>query len=426
MGCVPSSRRGQSGQGNTDICVDDFRVERVIGQGGFGKVNAVILRGTEERWYAMKKLKKQTIVAKESYGEVFVERDLLVHLKHPRICNSFFAFQDECYLYLVMDLALGGDLRYQLSHTPSGKPFTEAQCRIYVAQVILALDYIHGKRVLHRDIKPENILMDGSGWLKLTDFGIARFMDEKHKCYSRSGTHGYMAPEICKGNGEHGVEADWFSLGVTAYEMLTKAKPFSKENVIPSQALPGFETRLQDGDSRVICLDDHALTKRSISKPCREFLAALLATNPKMRAGNRSQPSAKTLEWFVHDDFSWKDVANESCEVPFKPDITRMNADPFADAQEIFLGVERHKSRRPSLENQKHFAGYEYDYRLHSRSDRLLKHAAFPTTLRKSSENGTSVYPRAGHPPAENPENVKFAKEDINIIYNGRIHMAPA
>ena len=364
MGCTSSSKGSGERRGNGNICVDDFRIERVIGQGGFGKVNAVILRGVEDSWYAMKKLKKQTIVAKECYKEVFVERDLLMKLKHPRICNSFFAFQDECYLYLVMDLALGGDLRYQLNHTPSGKPFSEAQCRLYVAQIMLALDYIHGKSILHRDIKPENILMDGAGWLKLTDFGIARFMDDGRKCYCKSGTHGYMAPEIYVGDGEHGVEADWFSLGVTACELLTKARPFSSQS-LQRASRSRRATNIADPETLKARLDAKAFFP--VSKQCLDFLASLLITNPKMRTGNPALKDPRSSEWFLKDSFNWVEVENEACHAPFQPDTTRMNANPNADAQEIFLGLEQHKLQKPSAEEQRHFVGYDYDYRLQPR-----------------------------------------------------------
>ncbi len=87
-----------------------------------------------------------------------------------------------------MDLALGGDLRYNLMNTPKGSPFSESQTRIYIAQMILALEYCHKFSLIHRDIKPDNMLMDSRGWIKLTDFGISRYLNQEGQCNSTSGT----------------------------------------------------------------------------------------------------------------------------------------------------------------------------------------------------------------------------------------------
>jgi serine/threonine protein kinase len=124
-----------------------------------------------------------------------MELRILSALRNPFICNVHYAFQDGAHLYMVLDLALGGDLRYNLSKSLGGK-FTENVGRFYVAQLILALEYCHSLGVLHRDVKPENILLLGTGYIKLTDFGVARQLEENNHCYSSSGTHGYMVSVI--------------------------------------------------------------------------------------------------------------------------------------------------------------------------------------------------------------------------------------
>ena len=104
----------------------------------------------------------------------------------------YYAFQDKEYLYLVMDLLPGGDLRYHIS---IHKKFSEEQTRFFICGIILSLEYIHSKGIIHRDIKPENLVLDAKGYVRLTDFGIAKKIKEDNS-NETSGTPGYMSPEV--------------------------------------------------------------------------------------------------------------------------------------------------------------------------------------------------------------------------------------
>lgn len=134
----------------------------------------------------MKTLRKAAIIERNHVGMVMKERNLLVRLHCPQMVNMHYAFQDERNLYIVMDVCLGGDLHYQLTHSPS-RCFEEEQARFYVASVILGLEYMHSLGVMHRDIKPENLLLDGLGQLKITDLGISMELEDG-VCSSTSGT----------------------------------------------------------------------------------------------------------------------------------------------------------------------------------------------------------------------------------------------
>ena len=126
-----------------------------------------------------------------------------------------FAFQDYESLYIGLDLLTGGDLRY---HITKNKKFNEEQSKFIIACVVLSLDYIHSNNILHRDLKPENLVLDDLGYIKLTDFGIAKYY-QKENSSETSGTPGYMAPEVmCGQNHTHVV--DFFALGIMSYEIM--------------------------------------------------------------------------------------------------------------------------------------------------------------------------------------------------------------
>ena len=125
-----------------------------------------------------------------------------------------YAFNDRDNLYLVMDLLSGGDLRYHIGRI--GK-FNEDQTKFLIACIIVAIEYIHKMKIFHRDIKPQNLVFDENGYLKLTDFGIAR-LDSPSQSLDASGTPGYMAPEVlCKQ--VHSYPVDFYALGIICYEL---------------------------------------------------------------------------------------------------------------------------------------------------------------------------------------------------------------
>ena len=153
-----------------------------------------------------------------------------------------YAFQDREAIYLVMDYLPGGDLRYHLGRKRTFKEdetrnvflhflkpgvivlLTDKPIEFMIACIVLGLEYIHASGILHRDIKPENLIFDADGYLRITDFGIARNWNPENASET-SGTPGYMAPEVmCKQN--HGIAVDYFAVGVVTYECITGRRPY--------------------------------------------------------------------------------------------------------------------------------------------------------------------------------------------------------
>ncbi|KAI3473047.1 hypothetical protein Pfo_030016 [Paulownia fortunei] len=198
------------------VGLEDFEVLKVVGQGAFGKVYQVRKRGTSEI-YAMKVMRKDKIMEKNHAEYMKAERDILTKIDHPFIVRLRYSFQTKYRLYLVLDFVNGGHLFFQLYHHGL---FREDLARIYTAEIISAVSHLHANGIMHRDLKPENILLDADGHAMLTDFGLAKELEENARSNSMCGTVEYMSPEIILGKG-HDKAADWWSVGILLFEMLT-------------------------------------------------------------------------------------------------------------------------------------------------------------------------------------------------------------
>ena len=229
MGCgasAPSEGHDWSGP----VSLEHFKLERVLGEGGFGKVRYVIKKGSQVG-YAMKCMDKHAIIEKKHINMVFKERSLLVDLSTPSdaddhcrfLTNLHFAFQDMHHVYLVLDLALGGTLKYHMKKHPKG--FPESHVQFYASQIYNGLMFLHSKLILYRDCKPENMLLNSEGYVMLSDFGVSeKFATSQMQMKGKTGTKMYMPPEALRGEA-YGLEFDWWSFGVTVHELLTSQLP---------------------------------------------------------------------------------------------------------------------------------------------------------------------------------------------------------
>mmetsp|Transcript_28406 Transcript_28406/g.50562 ORF Transcript_28406/g.50562 Transcript_28406/m.50562 type:complete len:359 (-) Transcript_28406:30-1106(-) len=318
-----------------------FTMECIIGKGGFGRVWRVIHRKTGQV-FAMKEMEKAKIINKKSVCSVLNERKLLAMLKHPFIVNIQFAFQDLEKLYLVMDLMAGGDLRF---HLGKNKSFNEETTKFFIACIVTSLEYLHVNNVIHRDIKPENLVLDSRGYLRLTDFGIAKSMRADNSS-DTSGTPGYMAPEVmCRQ--PHGPAVDWFAMGVIAFESMKGFRPYR-----------GRDRR----EIRDQILSRQAQLRRSDipegwSMEAADFINKLLQRKPQARLGSNGVHEIKNHAWLR--DFPWKKLFEKTYESPFRPP----NEDNFERRPQIeWADIKPDSSidlNESSIQNM--FAGYFFN-----------------------------------------------------------------
>ena len=156
------------------LSMADFEPLKLIGKGAFGEVRICRDRNNPDTLVAVKKLKKSEMVRRGQVDHVKAERNVLAEVRHYAIVKLMYSFQDEEYLYLVMEYLPGGDLMTLLIRL---EILTEDMSRYYLAQTVLALEAIHAAGYIHRDIKPDNLLLDANGRMKLSDFGLCKPVD---------------------------------------------------------------------------------------------------------------------------------------------------------------------------------------------------------------------------------------------------------
>uniref|UniRef100_A0A671T6F3 Ribosomal protein S6 kinase n=1 Tax=Sinocyclocheilus anshuiensis TaxID=1608454 RepID=A0A671T6F3_9TELE len=289
-------------EGSEKADPQQFELQKVLGQGSFGKVFLVKKTTGPDagQLYAMKVLKKATLKVRDRV-RTKMERDILVEVNHPFIVKLHYAFQTEGKLYLILDFLRGGDLFTRLSKEVM---FTEEDVKFYLAELALALDHLHGLGIIYRDLKPENILLDEDGHIKLTDFGLSKeSIDHENKAYSFCGTVEYMAPEVVNRRG-HTYSADWWSYGVLMFEMLTGTLPFQ-----------GKDRK----ETMTMILKAKLGMPPFLSSEAQSLLRSLFKRNPSNRLGAGPDGVEEIKRHPFYATIDWNKLFRREIHPPFKP-----------------------------------------------------------------------------------------------------------
>nr|XP_004567934.1 microtubule-associated serine/threonine-protein kinase 1 isoform X2 [Maylandia zebra] len=290
---------------------EDFQTIKLISNGAYGAVYLVRHRETRQR-FAMKKINKQNLILRNQIQQAFVERDILTFAENPFVVSMFCSFETRRHLCMVMEYVEGGDCATLLKNI-GALPVELA--RMYFAETVLALEYLHNYGIVHRDLKPDNLLITSMGHIKLTDFGLSKmglmslttnlyeghiekdareFLD-KQVC----GTPEYIAPEVILRQG-YGKPVDWWAMGIILYEFLVGCVPFFGDT--PEELFGQVIT-----DDIVWPDGDEALPADAQS-----LISALLQTNPLVRLGTGGAFEVKQHSFF--SELDWNSLLRQKAE----------------------------------------------------------------------------------------------------------------
>ncbi|XP_060731357.1 rho-associated protein kinase 1 isoform X2 [Tachysurus vachellii] len=326
---------------------DDYEVVKVIGRGAFGEVQLVRHKASS-KVYAMKLLSKFEMIKRSDSAFFWEERDIMAFANSNWVVQLFYAFQDDRYLYMVMEYMPGGDLVNLMSNYD----VPEKWARFYTAEVVLALDGIHAMGFIHRDVKPDNMLLDKTGHLKLADFGTCMKMnkDGMVRCDTAVGTPDYISPEVLKsqgGDGYYGRECDWWSVGVFLYEMLVGDTPFYADSLV------GTYSKIMNHKNALTFPDDS-----DISKDAKSLICAFL-TDREVRLGRNGVDEIKRHPFFKNDQWTWENIRETAA--PVVPELSSdIDTSNFDDIEEDRGEEETFPIPKAFVGNQLPFVGFTY------------------------------------------------------------------
>ncbi|KAG9154325.1 hypothetical protein Leryth_000771 [Lithospermum erythrorhizon] len=364
--------------------VDDFELLTMIGKGAFGEVR-VCREKTTGQVYAMKKLKKSEMLRRGQVEHVKAERNLLASVDSNCIVKLYCSFQDDEFLYLIMEYLPGGDMMTLLMRKDT---LTEDEARFYVAETILAIESIHKHNYIHRDIKPDNLLLDRFGHLRLSDFGLCKPLDcstleekdfsgdglngttsgqqpsapkrtqqeqlqhwQKNRrmlAFSTVGTPDYIAPEVLLKKG-YGLECDWWSLGAIMYEMLVGYPPFYSDDPMSTcRKIVNWRSHLKFPE------------EAKLSPEAKDLISKLLC-NVNHRLGSNGADEIKVHPWFTGTN--WERIYHiEAAFIPeVKDDLDTQNFENFEEAEsQNHAPIKSGPWRKMLSSKDINFVGYTY------------------------------------------------------------------
>jgi serum/glucocorticoid-regulated kinase 2 len=306
--------------------LSDYRLLKTLGKGAHGKVILAQRVGDPSQMSAIKAFRKEELISKNLVGNVQTEHEILSSVSHPFLVKMQSAFQSKSHVYLAMDFMVGGEL---FQHLRQRRVLSEEQAKFVVASLVLAIGHLHDSGYVYRDLKPENILLSKEGYPIVADFGLSVKTEANEPIKEFCGTPEYLSPEVIMQKG-YNRPADWWSLGILAYEMLFGNPPFYSHDV-------------QEMYKKTVTTPLRFPKQSNVSRLAQDFCAGLLVKSAKTRLG--SIVGAVELmhhPWFT--GFDWNKLALKKIKSPLKSWISESswenNFDREFTTEDPRLGLE--------------------------------------------------------------------------------------
>ncbi|KAK3905089.1 serine/threonine protein kinase-like protein [Staphylotrichum tortipilum] len=319
-----------------ELTVDEFELLAVLGAGTYGRVMQVRKKDTG-RIYALKAVPKLVLVLCSKAQQAVDERLILAQINSLFTVPLEFAFQSPQKLYLGLVFINGGEHE----HRKRQHRFTVDSARLYMAELVCALECLHGAGILHRDLKPDNALLDGDGHVLPCDFGLSE------SAMFDDGAFNFVTPEVLRGESyRRGV--DWWALGVVLYKMLTGKLPFYAGS--PKLTLQ----RISEGPV------GSSMHLMQMPAPARDLVLRLLDRDAATRLGVRGAAEVRAHKFF--EDIDWGKAVRKEYEMKFKPAV--LNPSDLNNFHQRFTSQIPQDSvaegRPLSSAEQDLFAGFSY------------------------------------------------------------------
>jgi len=341
-------------QASRKMTKESFQRVKVLGKGSFGEVFLVYKKsdGPDSRRMAMKVVKKRVVRENEEIDHMRNERAVLGATNHRFLIRLYHAFQTADALYFVMEFAQGGEVYTMLARSTT---FPLNQCRFYGAEITCAFQYLHERAIIYRDLKLENILLADDGHIKITDFGLCKYLlTPERTTQTFCGTPEYLAPEVLMDK-NYNVAVDWWSLGVVLHEMIVGKLPFNAP--------------VQDDLFDKICESPLQELPARVPLDANNLLQGLLHKEPQRRLGGGDRDALEVME---HEFFASIDFERlKRCEItpPYVPRISGRDDTNGFDRHFTEIPINSYQPESYPNRDEGDFNGFSYRNAEHSHTE---------------------------------------------------------
>ena len=303
------------------VSLDDLLFIKEIGKGNYGSVSLVMNKRTNFP-YAIKAINKAHIINENLTENIQLEKNILLKIDHPFIVKLVKCLKNDRNIFFLLEYIKGKELFDVIRDIGY---LTKDQTNFYVASMMIAIQYLHERKIIYRDLKPENIIVEKNGYIKLIDFGTAKEIEDRTKTII--GTPHYMAPEIIMGGG-YSFQVDFWSISICMYEFMCGEVPFGEKEEDPMEIYFAIINNHLSFPSQYITID----------KEFKHLMKKMLDKNPSNRLSTFQ--SIKNSSWFK--DFKWDELTNLNLKAPYLPIIPYSDLD-FDEQCKPLFGNEKQK-----------------------------------------------------------------------------------